>query len=119
MARVLIAGADWQFRALVRAQLLEEGIEVEAYETVRDALNGLRDLNALPALLVIDLLASPNPRAELRLLAKWARLLPVWILIGHQLAVGKETGEAGAERVLYRPVEVGELVKAIKQRIGW
>ena len=38
MSCVLIAGKDWQARALLRAQLLEEGFEVEAFEAIPDAL---------------------------------------------------------------------------------
>ena len=38
MSHILIAGKDWQARALLRAQLLEEGFEVEAHETIPDAL---------------------------------------------------------------------------------
>ena len=38
MTQVLLAGKDWQARALVRAQLIEEGLDVEADETIREAL---------------------------------------------------------------------------------
>ncbi len=118
MARVLVAGTDWRFRALVRAQLLEEGVEAEAYETAREALSGVRNLNALPALLVVDLFDRRDPHAELQLLAKWASLVPAWIIARPSLAAEIEAGEIRAERVIYRPVDVGELIKEIKQRIS-
>ena len=51
MAQVLITGKDWTSRALLRAQLIEEGFDVEAYENVQagvDRLWGSREMPSMP-----------------------------------------------------------------------
>lgn len=114
---VFLAGADWKFRALLRAELIAEGIEVEAYESVRDAVGSAANLNSLPRLLVADLFASPRPRAALRILAKWAPLIPTWLLAGQSVRP-EDAQSVGAERVLFRPIDLNSLVQEIKQRIA-
>jgi CheY-like chemotaxis protein len=117
MPRVLLVGRDWRSRALLRAQLLEDGIDVEAYETSRDALNTVTDLRDLPKLLVADLHLNPRPEAEIDLLTKWARSIPVWVVTGHTLRIDRDLKAAGFERVFQRPVEIKQLVAEIKQRV--
>jgi len=116
MGSVILAGRDWRFRALLRAQLLEEEIEVEAHEAPREALNSLTDLKILPRLLVADLFGSPNPKAELKLLSKWASLTPIWVILSHAFREEESLEGQGFERVLYRPLDVAQLVKDIRRR---
>ncbi|MGH9356678.1 MAG: hypothetical protein ACRD10_11165 [Terriglobia bacterium] len=117
MPRVLLAGKDWQFRALLRAQLREEGLEVIAQETSRGALAALTDLGNLPALLVADLTGSADPAAELRLLARWTSILPVWLVLSRVLRVDRNVGRLGFDRVIYRPLDMDGLVEQIKERV--
>jgi CheY-like chemotaxis protein len=118
MPRVLLVGKDWTSRALVRAQLLEEGIDVAAYETSRDALNTVTDLRDLPALLVADLHDNPRPEREVDLLAKWRGLIPVWVITSHEFRIDRNLDQAGIRRVLARPIDIKRLVEEIKQRVG-
>ena len=115
MAQVILVGKEWQARALLRAQLIEEGVEVEAYQTVSEALEGLGDL--LPALLLADLTDSDNPAAEIEELSKWTKQIPVWIIAGRSVITGKNLRGHGFEMILFRPIDVGELVEQIKQRL--
>lgn len=115
MARVILAGNEWQARALVRAQLLEEGVEVAAYPTANEALEGMGEL--LPALLVADLTESDDPAAEIEALAKWTKQIPVWIIASRALIVGKGLRGRGFEMILYRPIDARELVEQIKRRV--
>ena len=41
MEEIFLIAADWQFRALVRAQLLEEGFEVRSWPSLKAALQDL------------------------------------------------------------------------------
>jgi CheY-like chemotaxis protein len=115
MAQVILVGKDWQARALLRAQLIEEGVEVEAYTTAAEALEAISEL--LPELLVADLTESEDPTLEIEELAKWTRQIPVWIVAGRDLIAGKALRGRGFEMILYRPIDVGELVEQIKRRI--
>ena len=117
MPEVIVVGKDWQTRALLRAQLIEEGLEVEAYETVSSALENVAKSGVLPKLLIADLSRSDDLSAEVGQLARWAKRIPTWIIASHTLIVGKDLKGRGFEVILLRPVDLGELVEQIKQRL--
>lgn len=118
MSRILIAGKDWQARALLRAQLLEEGFDVEAYETIPEVVNLLTRIAQIPALLIADISASDDPTADLETLAAWSHRVPIWILASRTYTADKGLGGHGFEKCLLRPVEIGKVVREIKQRLG-
>ena len=114
MSQVILVGKDWTFRALIRAQLLEEGLDVEAYETAADAAKAILGRYRLPKLMVADLTASDDPGAEVSQLARWAERVPVWIIAGREIASASDRRFA---RVLFRPVDAGQLVEEIKSAV--
>ncbi|MGB7593013.1 MAG: hypothetical protein WBO19_17400 [Terriglobia bacterium] len=118
MAKVLLVGKDWQARALLRAQLIEEGVSVEAYETVEEALAQLECRSVLPALLIADISASDRPSADIESLTIWARRIPIWIIASHTLSVKGGLEGRGFETLLFRPVDMGKLVQQIQQRLA-
>lgn len=117
MSQILIAGKDWQARALLRAQLLEEGFEVEAHETIVDTLATLDPGTNFPDLLIADISSSDDPSADIEALSTWSRKLPIWIIASRTYIVEKGVRGHGFEVTLLRPVDVGELVDQIKQRL--
>src|SRR5208283_2710807 len=117
VSQILIAGKDWQARALLRAQLLEEGFEVEAYETIPEALAALGPGPKLPDLFIAEISASDDPSADVDALTAWSRKLPIWIIASRTFIVEKGLRGHGFEMILLRPVDVNELVDQIKQRL--
>lgn len=117
MAQVLLLGKDWQARALLRAQLREDGIEVEAHESAREANLDLESKQLMPELAIADLASSDDPDSEIELLAAWARHFPVWVIAHPTLIVNKSLKGRGFEMILLRPIDVGELVEQIKRRV--
>jgi len=117
VSQILIAGKDWQARALLRAQLLEEGFEVEAHETIPDALAALAPDTSLPDLLIADISASDEPSADVEALSAWSRKIPIWVIASRTYIVEKGLRGHGFGMILLRPVDVGELVGQIKQRL--
>ncbi len=117
MSRVLLIGKEWKARALLRAQLIEEGLEVEAHESVSDALQSLQASPMLPALLIADLAASDDPSTESDQLRAWTARIPIWIIASHTMIMGKSLQGRGFELILYRPVDMQELVNQIKRRL--
>lgn len=115
MTRVILAGKDWQSRALVRAQLIEEGVEVEAHDSVGGAVQSLESSELLPGLFVADLAGCDD--ADLALLAQWAAQIPVWAIAGRSQIAAKDLKGRNFEMTLFRPVDVGELVEQIKRRV--
>ena len=118
MSQVFLAGKDWQARALLRAQLIEEGVNVEAYETVEEALGQLKLHPVLPALLVADISASDHPSADVECLTSWAKRIPIWIIASHTSGVKGGLEGRGFEMLLFRPVDMGKLVEQIQQRLA-
>jgi DNA-binding NtrC family response regulator len=113
----MVVGKDWTARALLRAQLIEEGLDVEAHEAVADALQSLGPGPILPALLIADLSASDDPAADAHRLAAWTPRIPVWIIASRATIVGKALKGRGFETILFRPVDMKELVDQVKQRL--
>lgn len=118
MTQVVLIGKDWKARALLRAQLIEEGLNVEAYETVNGALESLEGSALLPGLLLADLSASEHPSADIDQLASWTKQVPIWIIASRSVITEGGLQGRGFEVILFRPVDVGELVGQIKQRLG-
>lgn len=115
MTQVLLAGSDWKFRALLRAQLIEEGLNVEAHEKVGDAIQTLSGPENLPGLFVADLSSSADPAGDAGELAKWAGKIPTWIIVSRTM---NNLEGRGLEMILYLPVDMGRLVTEIKRRLG-
>jgi CheY-like chemotaxis protein len=118
MAQILISGKDWSGRALLRAQLIEEGFDVEAFEDVKAGVERLWGSREMPSLLVVDLFESVNQVEDMATLSHWAKLLPIWLLAEHGTAGAGMMEGRGFERVLYRPLMVGKLVQEIKVRLA-
>lgn len=118
MNLVLLVGKDWQARALLRAQLIEEGLEVEAHETVQEAVENLEASPLLPGLLVADLSSSDDPSADIDRLTGWSKQIPTWVIANRSLIVENTLKGRGFEVVLFRPVDIGEFVDQIKRRLG-
>jgi hypothetical protein len=113
---VVLLGPEWPTRALLRAQLLEEGYEIvatDAWPIPRQFLHpGMN-----PRLVIVDLRGLPQPReslAELRVLIPSDRVLIV-------TALGTLTPEevrALGFHVVARPASVGEIVAASAALLG-
>jgi DNA-binding response OmpR family regulator len=116
VSQILITGKGWQARALLRAQLLEEGFEVEACENIPQALATLGPGTNLPSLLIADISASDDPSADVEALSVWSRKVPIWIIASRTYIIEKGLRGHGFGMVLVRPVDVGELVDQIKRR---
>ncbi len=117
MAQVLLLGKDWQTRALLRAQLIEEGVDVEGHESAPEANLDLEAKELLPDLVIADLSSSDAPSEEIELLAAWAKHVPVWVIASHSLILKDTLKGRGFQMILFRPLDVGELVEQIKQRL--
>ena len=117
MSHIVIAGKDWQSRALLRAQLLDEGFDVEAHETIADALASIEPETDPPDLFIADISASDDPSADVEALSAWSRKVPIWIIASRAYIIEKGLKGHGFEMTFLRPVDVNELVDQIKQRL--
>jgi len=105
-------------RALLRAQLIEEGVSVEAFETIAEGVARLDFFPVRPALMIADIASSGHPFADVERLTTWASRLPIWIIASHTWSVKGGLEGREFERILFRPLELGRLVEEIRQRLG-
>jgi CheY-like chemotaxis protein len=117
VAQVLLVGKDWKSRALLRAQLLEEGVDVEACESLPEALEASIGRDAVPSLLIADLFGSSDPAVDVAQLTHWSKRIPIWVIASRSAIEEKDLQDGGFEAVLFRPLDVGELVERIKRRV--
>ena len=107
---VIVLDAEWPERALLRAQLIEEGHEVVAVDTW-PIPRLYRRPGMKPRVLLIDLRELPKPREtleEVRFVLPPERVLVV-------TAIGSLTGEEVRGlgfNVIERPVTIGQIVAA-------
>jgi hypothetical protein len=115
---VMVLGAEWPERALLRAQLIEEGHEVVAADTW-PIPRLYRRPGMKPRVLLIDLHELPTPREtldEVRLVLPPTRVLVVTALGS---LTGNEVRALGFNNVIERPVTIGQIVAAIGALLSW
>jgi DNA-binding response OmpR family regulator len=115
-ASVMLVSRDWQTRALLRAQLLEEGYSVRAYELLSDVFRALGRAPLWPSLLIAEL-SGDESADELQQLSAVARRLPVWVLASHSDVNEAVLGGRGFEMILFRPIGLSDLVDRVKLRL--
>jgi hypothetical protein len=125
VGKIFLIAADWQFRALVRAQLLEEGFEVRSWPSLKAALQDLVISGEQAGLTILD---TKDLDFEAGATADLLRLMggtPL-ILCGDALSQSSlstlltsraKVGQEGPppERVLLRPFRVGDLVEEVRR----
>jgi hypothetical protein len=113
---VVILGAAWKPRALIRAQLIEEGFEVVATDSWPMMRRHLRP-GAKPKAALVDLEDLPNPRdvlRDLRVLMKPDRVL-VLTAIG---TMSREDVHEFGFRAISRPLTIGGVVRTIADAVA-
>jgi hypothetical protein len=113
---VVLLAAEWQPRALIRAQLIEEGFEVVATEEWPTARRHLRP-GLTPRLAIVDLKGLPQPATvleDIRALMKPDRVL-VLTAIG---TVPRPDLDGLGFRTLSRPIVIRDVIRIVETAIG-
>src|SRR5579885_1748212 len=113
---IVLLGAEWNPRTLLRAQLIEEGFEVLATDDWPTTRRYLRP-GSKPKLLIVDLKGLPEPRQvldDLRVLMK-----PERVLVFGATATLPPTGiRAMGFRTMARPVCIADIVAEANRTAG-
>ncbi len=105
MKTILVVGRDWKFRALLRAQLREEGYDALGFETLKDA-----DTETAGAAALVFDTTDALPGDWQPVLQHLAAQLPVVIIASTQ----EEANVAGV-RLLRRPLSLGDILTAVRE----
>lgn len=130
MGKIFLIAADWQFRALVRAQLLEEGFEVKPWASLNAALQDLVISGEQACLIILDAKDLDLETEATADLLRLTRETPL-ILCGDALSqralrraslnnLVASRAAMGCEglppvQVLLRPFRVGDLVESVRR----
>jgi hypothetical protein len=107
---VVLLAADWQARALIRAQLIEEAFEVVGTDTWAMMRPHLRP-GMKPRLVIVDLKGLPEPAGvlnDLRVLMKPERVLVLMAVGTMSMASVRRLGF----HAVSRPITIEEVVRA-------
>lgn len=112
MVQVLLVVSDWRERALILAQLQEEGYTVHAADTVQWAIALLCRGLIAPDVAVVDLISQGAAEQELVALRKLIGNAPLVLCTGvyEQADIQDELTPA---RVLVRPFRIQDVVDAV------
>ncbi len=113
---IMLIGAQWRDRALLRAQLIEAGYDVVAIDGwPMPALYLRRPMT--PRALIVDLAGLPEPRAaldQIRLVIPPERVL----IIAAIATMAVEDIRRLGYHVMTRPVIIGHIVDAARKLLG-
>jgi ActR/RegA family two-component response regulator len=115
---VLLVTAEWPERALLRAQLVEEGLGVLAVDSWAEAERLLLARAVAPRAAVVELTGHARPDAAL---AALRRLLPpsAVVVLTTAGALGTEAIRAlGFAHVLARPFSIADVVGMTREIVG-
>jgi hypothetical protein len=130
VGKIFLIAADWQFRALVRAQLLEEGFEVRPWPSLKAALQDLVISGEQARLTILDTkdldLEAGATADLLRLMGETPLILCGDVLSRsalrraslNKLVASRATmGREGLPpvTVLLRPFRVGDLIESVRR----
>jgi DNA-binding response OmpR family regulator len=107
MKTILVVGREWKFRALLRAQLLEEGYAALGFETLEEAAAQVSQ-GEPPAALVFDT-TDALPGSFQPQLAALAGRLPVVVV-----AAADESLDTAGARILHRPLRLEDVMAELR-----
>ena len=112
---VVLLAVDWQPRALVRAQLIEEGLEVVATDSWPAMRRHLRP-GSKPTVAIVDVKGLPDPAAVLRDLKVLMKPDRVFVLTAAGTIAATDVERLGF-RALARPIAIGDLVVTVARTV--
>ena len=109
---IVLFAIDWRARALIRAQLIEDGFDVLATDTWREARRWLRH-SSTPRAVIVDVTDVKHPMDLLEGLRELTRPDRVIVLTGLG-ALPPAPIEGLGFRVLKRPFAIGDVSAAVR-----
>ena len=117
MGEILLIAADWQLRALVGAQLLEEGCQVRVLPSLDVALAFLLRGGELPCQTIVDMQGSRIESCALADLWRLSGQAPLILCGGATSQATLAREDLPPVQVLLRPFHVGDLVGQVRRAL--
>jgi DNA-binding NtrC family response regulator len=111
--QVLVIASSWQTRALIGAQLTEEGFEVTGSETFESAVSQLEQSKIKPRLLIVESTEITIDQKAIALLDEICRGAPLVLICGAWEC--PELEWTGAIHQLTKPTTIGQIAEKVKE----
>jgi DNA-binding NtrC family response regulator len=111
---VLVIAGSWSTRALIGAQLKEEGFEVTGSDTFESAVSQLEQSKIKPRLLVVESTEIAIDQKAISLLDEMCHGAPL-ILICGAWDCPSQLRWTGAMHELRKPITIGQIVEKVKE----
>jgi DNA-binding response OmpR family regulator len=118
VSEIILVAREWKARALLRAQLLEEGHEVMALPTIEEAMMLLCRGMVRPRLIILDTVGQSLKEPILADLQALAGDAPILVCTGPFDLARFDFKEAGLTDLLVRPFAIGDVVNAVREILG-
>lgn len=118
MGKILLIAADWQMRALVRAQLLDEGYEVQAWPSMEQAMESLLRGAMPPQLTILDAEGIDVDAAAILGLWHLTGQVPLLLCLGMQSRHLLSQAGLPPNQTLMRPFRVGDVVQQARKMLA-
>ena len=118
MLEIILIAKEWKARALITAQLSEEGYEVMALRTIEEAVTLLSRGMVRPRLIILDTVGQSIEQSTLADLQALADDVPILVCSGPFDLARFDFQEAGFTDLLIRPFAVRDVVDKVGQVLG-
>jgi DNA-binding NtrC family response regulator len=115
MGEIFLIAKKWKPRAFIRAQLIEEGHSVTAFEKIEEAIALLCRGVIKPHLVIVDTIGQTLVERALVDLKKLVEDIPFLICTGPYDRARFDFKEMGFADVLVRPFTIREVVEAVER----
>jgi DNA-binding response OmpR family regulator len=115
---IILIVREWKMRALITAQLSEEGYQVMALRIIEEAVMLLGRAMVRPRLIILDTTDQSLKEPVLADLRALAGDAPILVCTGPFDLAQFDFEEVGLTNLLVRPFTVGDVVKAVREVIG-
>jgi DNA-binding response OmpR family regulator len=115
---IMLISNEWPSRALIRAELIEEGYEVQGLLSLEDALRLLRTNETFPRLIIFDAMGYSLDPPALELLKEMSQKAPILICASAYQASQVDFKGLGFYFLMVRPFTVGDVVGRAKTILG-
>jgi DNA-binding response OmpR family regulator len=118
VGQIILVAKEWKARAFITAQLSEEGYEVMALRTIKEAMMLLGRGMPRPRLIILDTMGQSLKASILADLRALAGDVPILVCRGPFDLAQLDFEEAGLIHLLVRPFTVGDVVDRVGQLLG-
>lgn len=118
MCHILIVSLDWLFRALIGAELIERGYDVEGADTLEEARGMLTKAGKVPELMLIEARGQSFNESSLAILSELSQKSTILVCAGPNDMIPEDLARFGVQHIVTKPLTVGDIVAEVVKLVG-